>query len=258
MVSKIAFLYFSYFAWGCLVLLPLVSLREVGIGFYRFFGFTCVALQTLAVGLAIWMGPVFEGNYKNAAIATGASLFFTLCFTTALRVRVRWFLWGCFILAAASGLAGIALFPWDGKILLAVHAASSALLLGAVTLAMMLGHWYLVTPKLSIGPLKRYSAAYILLTAWMALQILLGYFLSYQVGMSDGKVPYIIQQQIIFILFRWAWGLLAPLGLAYWIWETVKMRSTQSATGILYAAMVCTMMGEGMGIYLTLQTGWLL
>jgi hypothetical protein len=61
--------------------------------------------------------------------------------------------------------------------------------------------------------------------------------------------------EILFVLFRVAWGILPPLGMAYWIWETVRMKSTQSATGILYAAMICTMIGEGMGLYLTLATG---
>ena len=129
-----------------------------------------------------------------------------------------------------------------------------SLLLGAVTLAMMLGHWYLVTPKLSITPLKRYSNSYILLTVWMTLLITIGTFGSKAVRDPQG-IPVFVQQEAIFILFRVAWGLLPPLGMAYWIWETVRTRSTQSATGILYAAMVCTLMGEAMGLYLTLRTG---
>src|SRR5579872_2468582 len=232
MISKIAFLYLSYFAWGCLVLLPVVKLREVGQGFYRFFGFTCVALQTLAVGIAIWMGSAFNGNYRSAAWALALSLFFTLCFTIALRIRVRWFLWGCFGLAALSGLAAIGYFPWAGEVFWAyftLHAVSSALVLGAVTLAMMLGHWYLVTPKLSIDPLKRYSAAYILLTVWVALELA---FIFLPGGNTERMGR--LWQEDIFILFRVAWGILVPLGMSYWIWVTVAMRSTQSATGILY------------------------
>lgn len=257
MVSKIAFLYLSYFAWGCLALLPVVKLQEVGQGFYRFFGFTCVTLQTLAVGMAILMGPAFDPLFRGAAWTLGASLFFTLCFTIALKVRIKWFLWTCFSLALLTGLIAIAYFPWEGQYahaMKSLHAVSSALLLGAITLAMMLGHWYLVTPRLSIDPLKRYSAAYILLTIWMALQIILGYFLSYPES-AGGGVPPAIQQEAVFILFRVVWGLVAPLGMSYWIWTTVKMKSTQSATGILYAAMICTLIGEGMGLYLTLQTG---
>lgn len=255
MVTKIAFLYFASMAWGCLALLPLVKLQEVGQGFYRFFGFTCVALDTLAVGLALFAGPEFEPAFQQAAWALGVSLFFTLCFTIALKVRVRWFLWTCFGAAVAAGAIGLC-WPWKGGAfaILALRAVSSSLLLGSVTLAMMLGHWYLVTPKLSITPLKRYSNSYILLTVWMTLLITAGYFGSKVVQDSQG-IPVFVQQEAIFILFRIAWGLLPPLGMAYWIWETVRTRSTQSATGILYAAMVCTLMGEAMGLYLTLRTG---
>ena len=137
---------------------------------------------------------------------------------------------------------------------MALHAVSSSLLLGSVTLAMMLGHWYLVTPKLSIDPLKRYSAAYILLTVWMALLVAYNLYGAKSAAETNG-LPDVFQREFIFILFRVAWGILVPLGLSYWIWATVKMKSTQSATGILYAAMVCTMMGEAMGVYLTLRTG---
>lgn len=259
MVSKIAYLFFNYLAWGCLVLLPVVKLQEIGQGFYRFFGFTCVALQTLALGLVIYMGGALGPVFRSSAWALAASLFFTLSFTIALKVRVRWFLWTCFVLAILSGLLSLAYYPWVGQsdpVLMGFHAVSSALLLGATTLAMMLGHWYLVTPKLSITPLKRYAGGYILLTFWMALQVVAGYFLSYRGGVVDG-LPIAVRQEFIFLLFRVAWGLLVPMGMAYFIWETVKMRSTQSATGILYASMVCTLMGEGMGLYLTLQTGFI-
>ncbi len=260
MVPKIAFLYLSEIAWGCLALLPLVRLQEVGQGFYRFFGFLCVALQTLALGLAIFMGSDFEAPLRDSARALGFSLFFTLCFTVALRVRVRWFLWSCFGLAVAGGAGAVGCLPWtalSNPVFLCTHSILSALVMGAVTLAMMLGHWYLVTPKLSITPLKRYSASYILLTVLTALELALSYIL--YVGLGPGPLTpaggRLIHDEVIFTLFRVAWGILPPLGAAYWIWETVRMKSTQSATGILYAAMVCTLIGEGIGLYLTLQTG---
>jgi hypothetical protein len=258
MVLKIGFLYFAFIAWGCLTLLPLVVLREIGQGFYRFFGFMCVALQTLAIGLALMAGGDWEQNYKAAAIALGISLFFTLCFTVALRIRRQWFLWSCFGLAVVSGLAAITYFPWVGQdrwLFLAVHALIAALVMGAVILAMMLGHWYLVTPKLSILPLKRYSGSYILLTVLTALELILNYTLTVGWGQPLTPVGQRFMGEILFVVFRVAWGILPPLGMAYWIWETVRMKSTQSATGILYAAMICTMIGEGMGLYLTLATG---
>lgn len=260
MVSKIAFLYFGFMSWGCLVLLPMVKLQEIGQGFYRFFGFFCVTLDTLSLGLALFSGPDFDDYFHRAAWAMGGSLLFTLCFTIALKVRVRWFLWGCFWLAVLSGWLAIGFYPWQTGVspaFLFFHAVCSSLVLGMGILAMMLGHWYLVTPKLSINPLKRYSGGYILLTVLTALELVLSYILYVGFGSEPATLigARLIHDEVIFTLFRVAWGILPPLGMAYWIWETVRMKSTQSATGILYAAMVCTIIGEGMGLYLTVQTG---
>src|SRR5581483_6813781 len=259
MVSKIAFLYFAFMSWGCLALLPVVKLQEVGQGFYRFFGFLCVILDTLSVGLALFSGSDFDLHFHQATWALGVSLLFTLSFTIALRIRRSWFLWTCFWAAVFSGGAAIGFFPWQegNLVFLLFHALCSGLVLGAGILAMMLGHWYLVIPKLSITPLKRYSTGYILLTALTALELMTSYFLYVGFGTQPltSSGGHLIHEEMIFTLFRVAWGILPPLGMAYWIWETVRMRSTQSATGILYAAMVCTIIGEGMGLHLTVQTG---
>jgi hypothetical protein len=51
------------------------------------------------------------------------------------------------VLAAAGGTRSIPLF--------ATQLVTAALALGSVNAAMLLGHWYLVTPKLSPSPLRR-------------------------------------------------------------------------------------------------------
>jgi hypothetical protein len=45
-------------------------------------------------------------------------------------------------------------------------------------------------------------------------------------------------------------GLIGPLILAFLIWRTVKMRSTQSATGLLYVAVILVLFGELISKYL--------
>jgi len=50
-------------------------------------------------------------------------------------------------------------------------------------------------------------------------------------------------------------GVLAPLGLTWMTWKTVEIRSIQSATGILYAAVVFVLFGEVISAYLSLATG---
>jgi hypothetical protein len=43
---------------------------------------------------------------------------------------------------------------------------------------------------------------------------------------------------------RWLLGFLAPLGLDWMAWQTARIRSTQSATGILYVVVIFCFLGE--------------
>jgi hypothetical protein len=43
---------------------------------------------------------------------------------------------------------------------------------------------------------------------------------------------------------RWGVGFAAPLGLLGMAWKTVQIRSTQSATGILYVVVIFCFLGE--------------
>jgi len=49
-------------------------------------------------------------------------------------------------------------------------------------------------------------------------------------------------------------GLLGPVVLAYMTWETAKIRSTQSATGILYVDFFTVIVGEVLAKYLLVAT----
>jgi len=59
----------------------------------------------------------------------------------------------------------------------------------------------------------------------------------------------------LFVAMRLFLGVLAPLGLTWMTWKTVEIRSIQSATGILYAAVVFVLFGEVISAYLSLATG---
>ena len=52
------------------------------------------------------------------------------------------------------------------------------------------------------------------------------------------------------VLFR----LVVPAVLAYMTWETAKIRSTQSATGILYVDFFTVVVGEVLAKYVVLAT----
>jgi protein NrfD len=58
----------------------------------------------------------------------------------------------------------------------------------------------------------------------------------------------------IFFWQRVLFGLAGPTFLSYLTWETAKIRSTQSATGILYVDFFTVVVGEVLAKYLLIAT----
>jgi hypothetical protein len=54
---------------------------------------------------------------------------------------------------------------------------------------------------------------------------------------------------------RYLWGILGALFLSFLVWKTLLIRSTQSATGILYVIVVACLVGEILSIYLAFYFG---
>ncbi len=46
------------------------------------------------------------------------------------------------------------------------------------------------------------------------------------------------------LLVRWGVGFVGVLGLTWMAWQTARIRSTQSATGILYVVVIFCFLGE--------------
>jgi hypothetical protein len=63
---------------------------------------------------------------------------------------------------------------------------------------------------------------------------------------------------VLWLPLRWGLGFVGPLVLAWMAWRTVRIRSTQSATGILYVAVIFCFLGELTGQLLWSNTGILL
>lgn len=129
---------------------------------------------------------------------------------------------------------------------------SSAALLGSTLTAMMLGHYYLTAPAMSISPLRRFvggMAVALFIRTIMALPGLIAWW------RGNVVVSMPADTFSLFLTLRWGVGL-ASAGLATWMaWRTVLIRSTQSATGILYIAMTLVLFGELMALVLTAGTG---
>ena len=60
----------------------------------------------------------------------------------------------------------------------------------------------------------------------------------------------------IFVWMRLLFGIAGPLSLVWFIWKTVEIRSTQSATGILYVQLFLVLAGELLAAYLRVAAGF--
>ena len=65
---------------------------------------------------------------------------------------------------------------------------------------------------------------------------------------------YMLSIDGIFFWQRVLFGLAGPAVLSYLTWETAKIRSTQSATGILYVDFFTVVVGEVLAKYIVLAT----
>jgi hypothetical protein len=140
--------------------------------------------------------------------------------------------------AFALGVVALATKPADSAVDPLIFAALplGAIALGGADGAMLLGHWYLVTPKLSPAPLRRASLTVV---AAVALQIAL-------VGIVwlRGDLTGTWETALSVALgLRIGVGLFMTLLVALAAWWTAGM-NTQSSTGLLYVALGCAFAGE--------------
>jgi hypothetical protein len=117
---------------------------------------------------------------------------------------------------------------------------TSAAVLGSALSAMLLGHSYLIAPSMSITPLFRLLAA--VLAALGVRMLVEGVALGCRTGLASSDT--LTGDVALWLPVRWGVGFLAPLVLCWMAWQTARIRSTQSATGILYVVVVFCCLGE--------------
>ena len=258
----VLFLFLSHLAIGIAFTLAFVS-REAGVKFFRF-NYGTAALLMVA---AFTFRPPEASATDAGKIAFGALIVFeaaiVLYWLTVGRVlaKVRPAIVGIGIAAGAVALLAQALASSDAFIALQVMTIlsffASALLLGGACTAMILGHWYLVIPSLEVSHLqsivKFHMASMALRVVVVSVAIFVG-IATWEPGFGPSFRHYIFSIAGIFFWQRMLFGLLGPAVLSYLTWETAKIRSTQSATGILYVDFFTVVVGEVLAKYLFLAT----
>lgn len=261
----VLFLFLSHLGLGIVFTLVFVS-REAGVKFFRFNAGLAAIL--IAVGFAFRPPDVAAagtaGRVAFLALAVAEAAIVTYWATVgrmlaSIRPAIVWTAVAAGLVAiVAQAIAAVA----DGPVLLqAMTIASfltSAALLGGACTAMILGHWYLILPSMQGSHLQSIVMLHIvslvmrvaLVAAVVTLAIATTSLGRSELGPSFHR--YIMSAAGIFFWQRVLFGLAGPAVLSYLTWETAKIRSTQSATGILYVDFFTVVVGEVLAKYILL------
>jgi hypothetical protein len=140
-------------------------------------------------------------------------------------------------LAAAGAALGGGALAWGagatGSLALLLELAIVTAATGGVFAAMILGHWYLVTPKLPEAPLILLTR--ILFALVIGQVVLFAVWVGLGVGPAKlGPFAALTGSWALFVWLRLIVGLVFPLIVSWAAIQTARTRSMESATGLLY------------------------
>jgi len=117
---------------------------------------------------------------------------------------------------------------------------ATSLTIGTATVGMLLGHWYLTSPTMSIAPLSTANVCFASAAGLRLLVSAAGVAIGWQTltGEGFGGTP------LMWLVLRWLAGIVAPLVLALMVWRILRYRNTQAATGVLFVGVIVTFIGE--------------
>src|SRR5579884_2907935 len=226
-------------AVGLLACLLLLAPAQVNPRYYRTHFLTALGLTGLALAF-VWETagwPVLILLFVGLGLALLGSLSWALEGAPG----------GRSLIVATPLVLGTALGLHDhGTALFLAGDLTSAALLGAALSAMLMGHIYLMAPAMSLTPLMRLLAA--LVVALVARLAVDGYALgSWTTAHPSATLR---SDVLLWLPVRWGGGFVLPLVLTWMAWQSACIRSTQSATGILYVVVIFCFLGELIGLLL--------
>ena len=243
----------AYINWTVLVALAVGSFAAVVLGRLRttatrgYLAFTAFCAGGFAI--LAWLSDtalpaaiadshvVPDASYelpRRLAIAALAILAFAYMVVVARGRRTP--LIGVAGLVAGAAALVFGALSWGGDLMGAIPLLIQLAVLsgatGGVFAAMILGHWYLVTPKLSEVPLVLFAR----LLLWIVgLQVVLFVaWLATGAGIGAGPFEPLVGPWALFVWLRLIVGLIFPLIVSWAALQTARTRSMESATGLLY------------------------
>jgi len=257
-MTTVFFLFLFHSSLGLLAMLPFVG-EQAGARFFKF----CSAAASFMMTAAVWLlyrrygasgGETAPGAVLYSAMLSASAVSLV---ATVLYNRARHFGWKRLFApllggALLSGGVAIVLAAPEPRAVTIAADLSSVLLIGAAAGAMNLGRWYLVVIDLPIAALRRLTMLLIIGLVARSATVAMALFGPVRGALDDAQMIAmgLWSPDGIFIWMRLLFGLAGPFALIWFIWKTVEIRSTQSATGILYVQLFLVMSGELLAKYL--------
>ena len=122
-----------------------------------------------------------------------------------------------------------------------------SLITAGVFFSMILGHWYLNVIALPISLLKKSTTA---LSVALAIRIIWDvFFMTSNVyvdsyGITKNSWSFLFDFDGILLLVALFMGNIFPVLINYFVWRTLKIQATQSATGLLYVSIISILFGD--------------
>lgn len=252
-MTFVFFLFLLHASLGLMAVLAAVPDRA-GPKFFKF----CAASAAFMTTAGWWLLWRRGGGTPGLLWTTGGFLALTVLYNRARHFGWRRaqapLLWGALSAGVAAVLAAEGVGP---RAMLAATDLTSALLLGTAAGAMILGHWYLVVLDLPILALRRLTLLLVIALGLRTIVVALVLLGPAHAGLDQASAVAagLWSPDGVFVWMRLLFGIAGPLSLVWFIWKTVEIRSTQSATGILYVQLFLVMAGELLAKYLRVAAG---
>jgi hypothetical protein len=240
-------------ASGMLACLLLLSPAQVNPRFFRTHFLTVLGLTALAAVFLhevadVWLWLTLAAILALAILASMAWML------EGAPGGQRWTLATLPLALLALGQAGYCVREQGEPWWLLVDDLTAAAMLGSAMTAMLIGHSYLIAPAMSLTPLYRLLGA--LAASTVACICVAGCGLWLWTAAARGTT--LDNEMVLWLAVRWGIGFVCPLVLCWLAWETTRIRSTQSATGILYVVVILCFLGELTGQLLLSRTSYTL
>ncbi|MBI4564640.1 MAG: hypothetical protein HY716_08130 [Planctomycetes bacterium] len=248
--------FFYLYALGTSAGLAAVPFRDLGRRFFRVNTWIILAFAIVATAVARpGIGGGSEGLKLFGDVAAWLFVLGAMLVAFIVRATRRDVKQEVFYLPVSIGalfVAALAAAMHPGRLgdaaLTLLHLLTSAAVLGLSLVSMILGHWYLQNAALSFDLLKK--MAWLFVAACLAKAAISGVYLAPEA--ARWRPLLLTEFDGMLVLVRVGAGWIGATALGFMALSCARAKANQSATGILYVAVVFALVGELISIYLTL------